>query len=212
MKRSKFMDSVSTGALMRKKITGADFKLHKALSRLSEDFRDEITWFGPKTPAAGGDGMVVAMRRLPNDEPNPTEGVTLVFVDRAAQKGDPEEVSPDRLVSFLRICLAHVRNWGLDVYKVGAAIVDDQKIAVEPEMTAELLGLKRADEKIARAHAAAIMGAFASNPETTDVETINVAIASFVHALPDFAHLLQDGTWHRPYGDRTAYQLLKRGD
>jgi len=154
--------------------------------------------------------MVVAMRRVANDEPNPTEGVTLVFVDRTKHKGDPEEISPGRLASFVRSCMDHVRKWSLDVYKVGAAILDDQKISADPEMTAELLGLKRADEKMARAHTAAILGAFVSNSETTDVETINVALASFVHAHPDFAHLLHDGAWHRPYGDRTAYQLLKR--
>jgi hypothetical protein len=181
-------------------------------SRVGEDFRDGITWFGPETPAAGGKEMVVAMVRLPNDKPNPPKGVKLVFVDREAHKGDPDEVSPGRLANFVQSCLAYVRNWGLDVYKVGAVIVDDQKIAVDPEQTAKLLGLKRADKKIARAHAAAIMGAVASNLETTDLETVNIAIASFVHALPDFAHLVEKGTWRRPYGDHTAYQLLKRND
>src|SRR5665213_2645962 len=163
MKRSNFMDSVSSGALIRKEITGAEIKWHEALSGLDADFRDGITWFGPKTPAVDGKEMVVSMVRLPNDEPNPTEGVKLVFVDAASHKGDPDDVSPGRLAGFVQSCLAYVRNWGLDVFKVGVAIVDDQNITVDPEVSAELLGLKRADKKIARAHAAAIMGAVASN-------------------------------------------------
>ena len=91
MKRSKFMDSVSSGALIRKEITGAEFKWHEALSRLSKEFRERAKWFGPETPTAP-DGQVVRMVRLPHDEPNPTEGVSLVFVDRTKHAGPPEEI------------------------------------------------------------------------------------------------------------------------
>lgn len=86
MKRRRFMESVSRMSLMRKEITGDDVANHKALSGLCPDFRASTDWCGPEVPS-DGEGMVVQMLRLPNDEPNPTEGVRLVFVDGTSHKG-----------------------------------------------------------------------------------------------------------------------------
>jgi hypothetical protein len=208
MKRSKFMDSVSSGALIRKKITGAEFKWHEALSRLSEDFRDGITWFGPQTPIAL-DGQVVRMVRLPHDEPNPTEGVSIVFVDRTKHAGPPEEIALAAVRNLWGECLNHIRAMNPDFCRVGSVVWDDLDMHSEPDWVADLLGLKKGDANIARAFHAALIGTFISNPKKTDLEDIVVAIGNFIHALPTFSKLVMPGKWQPPYGDRTAYKLLR---
>lgn len=208
MKRSKFMESVSSGALIRKKITGAEFKWHEALSRLSADFRDGITWFGPETPTAP-DGQVVRMVRLPHDEPNPTEGVSLVFVDRTKHAGPPEEIGVASVRDFWEECLHHIRPMPRDFFKVGSVVWDDLNVPSKPDWVAGLLGLKKEDAAVARAFHSALVGTFVSNPKKTDVEDIVVAIGNFIHALPAFSKLVEGGKWQPPYGDRTAYKLLR---
>lgn len=210
MKRRRFMGTVSGKALTHREITGNDVAKHKALGGLGAEFRESTKWFGPQGPT-DIDGMVMRMVRPPHDQPNPTEGVSLVIVDKASHKGKPEEISIERMAKFWKSCLRRIRRWSLDVYTAGAAICDDLEVSVSPDLTAELLGLGQADAALTRAHQAALVGAFVSNPGTTDLETVNVAIASFVHAHPAFAHLVEEEKWHRPYGDRTAYMLLRQG-
>jgi hypothetical protein len=204
------MEGVSRKVPVRSKIADNEIGDHKALSGLDPDFRVNADWYGPEDPA-DDEGKVVSMHRLPNDEPNPTEGVRLVFADRANHKAKLEDILPDRMAEFSGLCLNYIRPLSPDFCKAGAAICDALELSVCPNLAAELLCLRQADEAIARAHQAALLGAFASNVATTDLELANVAIASFIHAHPAFANLVDEGKWHRPYGDRTAYWLLRRG-
>jgi hypothetical protein len=207
MKRSRFMGTVS-----RKALIGKDVAKHKALASLSPEFREaaNVKWFGPKVPP-DNDGMVLSMIRKPNDEPNPTTGVSFVFVDRAHYEGDPKEISQDQMAKFWVSCLDHIRPLPVDLYQVGPVVWDDLEFSIPSDWTAMRLGLKHADEALIRAHQAALFSAFVSNVGDTDLELVNVAIASFVQAHPAFANVVDEGKWHRPYGERTAYMLLRQG-
>lgn len=87
---------------------------------------------------------------------------------------------------------------------------DDLEFSFGSDWAAGMLGLKQADAAIARAYQAALLGAFVSNTATTDLETITVAIGTFIHSHPAFRKLIDEGKWHLPYGDRTAYKLLRQ--
>jgi hypothetical protein len=208
MKRSKFMDSVSSGALTRKEISGAEFKWHEALSRVSKEFRERAKWVGPET-SSSGDDQAVRMVRLPHGEPNPTEGVSLVFVDRTKHAGPPEEIALAAVRDLWGECLNHIRPMTPDFLKVGSVVLDDLDMRSEPDWAAGLLGLKKGDANIARALNSALIGTFISNPKKTDLEDIVVAIGNFIHALPTFSKLVMPGKWQPPYGNRTAYKLLR---
>ena len=209
MKRKRFMGGASERALLRKEITDTEMAKHKALSRLSDEFRESITWSGPEVPVDRDDGEV-QMLRMPNDEPNPTDGASLVFADRMTYRGKPEEISQEWMARFWELCLDHIRPLTLDFCKAGAVIWDDLDFKVPPECTTRLLGLKQADAAITRAHQAALLNVFVSSVGPTDLEAINAAIAAFVHACPAFHHLTEEGAWHKPFGNRTAYRLVRQ--
>jgi hypothetical protein len=97
MKRS-FMDEVSEDALMRRKIAANEVGAHKALSGLSEKFRNGVEWHGPETPV-DRDDMTVRMMRLPNDEANPMQDISLGFADRRKHRGPSEDVSTETVRS-----------------------------------------------------------------------------------------------------------------
>jgi hypothetical protein len=56
---------------------------------------------------------------------------------------------------------------------------------------------------------AALASVAITSDENADVEPVRTAVATFVHALLPFAELVEKGNWHRPYGERTAIQVLR---
>jgi hypothetical protein len=205
--KSRFMDGVSWDALMSREITDNDVGRHEALSGLSDEFRKSAKWHGPEVPPSS-EGKVLRMLRLPHDEPNPTENVSFAFVDRTNHKGDPE-ISVDAVNRLLEDILDHVRPMSPHFYKAGAVVFDSLSVPVIGEWAAETLGLREPNEAIARAFQSALLGAFISSVGPIDLEAITIGIGTFIHSLPGFAKLLDGGKWHLPYGDRTAYQLLR---
>ncbi|SHI13584.1 hypothetical protein [Bradyrhizobium erythrophlei] len=204
-----FMEGAGSAALMRRAIKKSQVCDHEALNGLSAEFREGAKWYGPETPA-DSEGMVVGMVRLPNDEPNPTEGTSLVFVDRRNHRGKPEEISLESMGQFWTASLDYIRAMPIEWYKAGAVIWDDLKFSVGSDWTAGMLGLRQADEATGRAYQAALVSAVTTNVGTTDLETVHVALATFIHAHPAFANVVDEAKWHLPYGDSTAYRLLRQ--
>jgi hypothetical protein len=210
MKRKSFMDSVSHEALMRKEITEKHISKHKALSGLSDEFRKSAKWLGPEVPPPDSEGMVLQMLRMPLDEPNPTDNVSLAFVDRSNHKGDPKEISPEPVKGLLDDLLNHISPMPHDCFRVGPVVLDDLQFPATADWVAGVLGLKKPDAAIARAFHSAQLGAFISNVGPIDPGAITVALGTFIHSHPAFRKLIDEGKWHKPFGDRTAYQLLRR--
>jgi hypothetical protein len=73
-----------------------------------------------------------------------------------------------------------------------------------------MLGLREPNDAIARAFQSALLGAFISSVGPIDLEAITIGIGTFIHSFPGLAKLLDGEKWHLPYGDRTAYQLLRK--
>lgn len=211
MKRKSFMDSVSHKALMRKEISDKHIGKHKALSGLSEEFRKSAKWLGPEVPPPDSEGMVLQMVRMPHDEPNPTENVSFAFADRTHHKGDPKEISLEAVEELLGNILHHIRPMDVGFYKAGAVVLNSLAFPVGAEWAADMLGLKRPNDDIARALQAALLGTFISSAGSIDPEDIITAIGTFLHSIPAFAKLLDGEEWHLPYGDRTAYRLFRCG-
>jgi hypothetical protein len=210
MSRKTFMESAGPEALLRRNIANSDVAKHPTLAGLGDEFRNSVKWRGPDNPP-NSEGMVLRMLRLPHDEPNPTECVSFAFVDRTNHKGDPSEISPDAVKDLLRDMLHHVRPMDVGFYKAGAVVWDSLSLSVSSEWAADMLGLKKPHDAIARAYQSALFGAFISSIGPIDLEAITIAIGTFIHSLPGLAKLLNGDDWHLPYGERTAYRLLRVG-
>jgi hypothetical protein len=207
MKRRRFMDEASQKVLTRSEIPAHEIGAHKALSGLSEEFRRSARWQGPEMPSDRED-MIVRMLRLPNDGPNPTRDTSLGFVDRRKHKGPTEEISIDAVGRLWTESLSYIRSMPIDWYKAGPVIWDHLEFVVGPDWTTGMLGLRRADNTMTRAYQAALMSAVATNNGATDLETVHVALATFIHAHPAFAEVIERANWHLPYGEHTAICLL----
>jgi hypothetical protein len=208
MKSRHFMEGTSSAALMRGEIADNEVGAHGALSGLSSEFRNSAKWYGPRAPA-DSEGMVMRMLRLPNEEPNPTRNTSLSFVDSRRHTGPAEEISTDSLGQFWTACLKYIRPMPIEWYKAGPVIWKHLQFSVGSEWTNVMLRLKRSDDAMERAHQAALMSAWATNFGTIDLEAVHVALATFIHAHPAFAKQIEKAKWHLPYGDDTAYRLLK---
>lgn len=208
--RKQFLEGVSGKALGLKQIVDGNTDGHTALGVLIEKFRVSAKWYGPEIPT-DSEGMVVRMLRLPNEEPSPTEGVSLAFVDRRRHNGTPDEISLESIGEFWTANLDYIRPMPIDWFKAGAVIWDDMGLSVGADWTAEMMGLKQANEAITRAHQAALLSAVVTSAGPTDLEAVHIALATFVHTHPAFAHAVHEAEWHLPYGDCTAYRILRSG-
>jgi hypothetical protein len=208
MKRRRFMEGLSLAALMHRELPENEIGAHEALTSLSADFRDSAKWYGPQT-AANSEGMVMRMLRLPNDDPNPTQDTSLTFVDRSKYSGPADAISDDSMEQFWGACLRYIRPMPIDWYKAGAVIWNHLQFSVGSEWMTAMLCLKRSDDAMERAYQAALMSAWATNVGTVELETVHVALATFIHTHPVFAQQIEKAKWHLPYGDDTAYKLLK---
>jgi hypothetical protein len=207
MKRPRFMDEASQKVLTRGEIPAGEIGAHKALSGLSKEFRRSARWEGPETPIDRED-MIVRMLRLPNDGLNPTGDTSLGFVDRRKRKGPAEEISIDAVGRLWTESLGYIRPMPIDWYKAGPVIWDHLEFAVGAHWTTGMLGLRLADNATTRAYQAALISAVATNNGATDFETVHFALATFIHAHPAFAEVIEKANWHLPYGEYTAICLL----
>jgi hypothetical protein len=181
---------------------------HTALAGLAKEFRDGADWFGKPANPPIAEGTVLAMIRMPNPEPDPGKNRRLVAMDRGSYKGRPEEISDESLAEFWSSRLRHTRACPPDWYKAGGVIWDHLGFVVENEWTAMMLGLDHADEAMTRACQAALFNAFATAADGVDLESVLLALATFVHAHPRFSDVAPNIAWYLPYGGNTAYQAL----
>jgi hypothetical protein len=107
--------------------------------------------------------------------------------------------------------LRYIRPSPPDWYKAGAAIWDHLGFEIDNEWTAEMLGLKHADDALTRACQAALLNVLATGGEGEDLESAMFGLASLVHSHPRFADVTIADAWHLPFGENTAYQPLRVG-
>lgn len=207
MKRSDFMNSVSEPSA-RQEIAEDKISEHKPLSALSEDFRKDVKWFGPDAPS-DSDDSILQIIRLPDNEPNPTEECSIGFVDRQTYKGPPERISPEAHSEVWESILNQVRPPPLEIYKAGSVVWDHLQLPDEADWVSEVLGLRRIDRSTTRAYRAALMAAVMTKSGAVDIDTIHVALATFIHASSRFMGRVKKVKWHLPFGPSTAVLLMR---
>jgi hypothetical protein len=74
---------------------------------------------------------------------------------------------------------------------------------------ARMLGLQHVDRKTANAAEIAMFTSFNTSLSVPDMETIAFALGAFIYAHPDLRHMSRKGHFELPFGDDTAYSLLK---
>jgi hypothetical protein len=187
-------------------ISKDETKSHDALRGLSDDFRDSINWSGPKVPIKRDD-FFVAMLRMPQPKPSTDREKRLYAADRCTYKGPAENILPESHQSFWDAQLGNIRPLTIDFVKSGSVIWKFLGLEVSSERTAEILTLEKIDKATADAAQSALLSAFNTSVEPADLETVALALSTFIHAHPAFSHLVPDGVFHLPFGPFTVYSL-----
>jgi hypothetical protein len=91
--------------------------------------------------------------------------------------------------------------------KAGLAIWRKVGISVPAERTGAMMQMKNIDAGTAEAVQSALFNTFTTAMRRVDMESLVVALASFIHADPLRSDLVSDEAFDEPYGDRTAYVL-----
>lgn len=100
----------------------------------------------------------------------------------------------------------------ISIIKFGTSLVDDLGFDWQPLMAPFHLQLREPDEHITRAFVAALLAAVNSAPKKTDWDTVVLALATFVHALPAYQELANVGEeFSKPFGTNTGWRLAKFG-
>jgi hypothetical protein len=183
-----------------------EIKSHDALRGLSGDFRDSIDWSGPKNPAKG-DEFFVAMLRMPQPELSADHEKRLYAADRCTYRGPAQDILPESHQRFWNTQLRGIRPMAIDFVKSGPVIWKFLDLDVPSEQTAEILSLEKIDKVTADAAQSALLSAFNTSVEPADLETIALALSTFIHAHPAFKHLVPDGVFHLPFGPFTVFSL-----
>ncbi|NLS69351.1 hypothetical protein E3H11_10550 [Bradyrhizobium brasilense] len=191
------------------RLAGEDHSSRRAsFVGLSNKFRDSAAWHGPVEDLKGDEA--VAMLRLPNEEPDPSESKVVIALNRRTTTEPASEISPEVMERFWESCLNRLQPTALDWLKAGGTMWDHLKLELAPEWTAELLGLEKVDADIERASQAALFGALATRVSPVDLDTVLYALGIFIHTHPFFADAVRKGVWHLPYGEDTVYTVTKR--
>jgi hypothetical protein len=82
-------------------------------------------------------------------------------------------------------------------------------VDVTPAQTAFMMGLQTVDAETSDAVQAALFCAYNTARYPIDMETAAFVLGAFLHADPLRKQLVEQHTFHHPYGARTVYALLK---
>lgn len=150
------------------------------------------------------------MVRLPNTGVDPCAGAYLAAKDRRLVDSKSADQSQEALADHWSACLSYLRSSPVDWHKSGAVIWDHLDVELTPEWsgwTELMFGLARTDNATVRACQVALFGAFATSDGNVHLETIQNALATFIHAHPCFTTMVCEAEWHLPYGSNTLYRV-----
>jgi hypothetical protein len=158
-----------------------------------------------------GEDNVVAMVRAPERAPGFGLDNRFVACDRKRYRGPDTELDPETHQRFWDNRLANVRPLSshTDFVKAGPVIWERLGLQASRSRVASLLGLRAVDQKTARAVEIALFHAFNTSADVPDMETVSFALSTFIYASAAHKRLQNKGHFYLPFGEHTAYRLLK---
>lgn len=150
---------------------------------------------------------VVALLRMPNFDIFTRPDERLLTYDRSLKTEAENEALLDDCCQFLDSELDRIEQPSIDFIKSGPSLVHDLGVIWDPGLAAHHLQLKAVDEELAEAFYAALFTAVNTAPWKTDWSTVVLALATFVHALPEYQQIAKTGEHRKPFGHNTAWRL-----
>ena len=181
---------------------------------LSTPFLEEIIqWQAPTSNRALIDGnpeeIYVQMKRDFNRDSLDKRLNCFVAYNRDLYAGPEVKIDPELSQAYWDQRLGETWQVAPDFVKSGPNIWDNLGLKSDPKACEFFLHMKEHDEDVSRAFHAALFSAVNTSSFPADWEGIILAIATFIHAHPAFAHLVSDGHFHQPFGEKTGWRLLR---
>lgn len=178
---------------------------------LTDAFKAQACWGdGTRERDSGEDTVAAFVRMMRSIDPedyarrcNWLEAFNLDHVegDYADQMRANHEYMRDRLYEL--------RPPSLDYLHAGRAIVESAGLEIESAVVQNCLHLVEADADIEMAFYSAMTVAVNSCPGPADWDMIALALAVFVHTLPQFKSIVTPGEFHQPFGEKTGWRMAK---
>lgn len=181
------------------------------LQHLSEKFRNSAVWRPPveKGPVTRNtDNHMVMMIRRPPDE-NERLDNRFVAVNSKTYNEESLEYQPGLQQLLWQEVLDYIRPMTPDFAKSGAAICDHIKLDPSKDLVERAVSVHDIDDDTYRAVNAALFTAYNTSAAPADMETVAIALAAFIHAHPHFKGITDGGEFHQPFGEDTAWKLLR---
>jgi len=136
-----------------------------------------------------------------------TDGKMIAAVNVDTCSDDASQAR-EKMEAFWAECSRRISRPNVEFCKAGAVMWDHLEIEVPAHWVAFALSLKTADADLVRATQAAVFSTVATTVGPVCIDSLYHVLATFIHAHPAFREIVQDGEWHLPYGNNTAYRIV----
>lgn len=181
------------------------------LSRLTDEFRNNIKWTAPAheapVPQDADNHMVMMIRRPP--EKNERIDNRFVAVNQKTYNAAPLDGQQDLQELLWQDVLENIRLTPIDFVKSGGDIWDRINLHPVKDLVESAVSMHDVDADTFRAINAALFTAYNTSAAPADLETVTAALAAFIHAHPHFKNMVDEGEFHQPFGADTFWTLLK---
>jgi hypothetical protein len=185
------------------------FELQEAIEREGNS-EEPVQHLGARdlSPSLGhpdrGSSEALFMLRPRSEKPEPTMGKLITAINLDTYSGNPSQLAAE-FEGWWADCCSRISGPNVEWCKSGAVMWDHLKFQVPANWVAFALSLKSADENMVRAAMAAVFSAAATTVGPVCIDSLFYTLATFIHASPAFRDVVEEGVWHLPFGDRTAY-------
>lgn len=152
---------------------------------------------------------VVALLRMPHPDFFDHPDERLITYDRSQMTEGENQARLDDCLQFIDRELDEIDQPCMDLIKMGPSLVHDLGVEWDPGLAAHHLQLNEVNEELSRAFYAALFASVNTAPVKTDWSTVVLALATFVHALPEYRQIANAGEHQKPFGPNTAWLLAK---
>jgi hypothetical protein len=175
---------------------------------MTPEFEESFDWHGPPIDAENAKEALVAMVRMPSEGAFDASDRRLFAYDRSLHTEVDNERFSEENYQFLSRRLQDVAQPQMDFVKYGPLLVDTLGIDWDPRLAAFHLQLSEPDEDLSRAFFAALFTATNTAPLRLDWEAVILALAAFVHALPAYKPIVNNGECSTPFGEATGWRTV----
>ena len=178
---------------------------------MSEEFRKSLSWKAPTEEERRhyNSGVAVQLVQYVGPDYYDIRNNRLIAYDRSSFSSDANVEYAAEAAKFWDERLSETWQPKIDFVKAGPTIWKSLNIPGTVECSRLLLSMRMCDEVTSEAFHAALCNAVNTSPIPVNWEAVVLALATFVHAHPAFREMIEEGEFHKPFGENTGWKLMK---